>query len=132
MINSYLRKLPFAGKAFLLTAISVLLAALFSCHRAASLEPTRRPSGVPGTAVWAGGADGGAYIKCTVNKDRNVNPCTVWNDYTGQVAESGEFRLARENRAATVAELRFRGVAGGVIFLEGNLMLNLQSGAAQK
>jgi hypothetical protein len=131
MINSYLREQLMGRKVLMVIGISALLTALSSCHNAPSLEPTTRPSGVPSTALWAGGADGGAYIECSVNEERNVNHCTVWNDYTGQVAESGDFRLVKENRAATNTELRFRGVAGGVIFLEGNLMLKLQSGAAR-
>jgi hypothetical protein len=32
----------------------------------------------------------------------------VWNDFTGTVAEKGEYRLLREHRAATKSELQFR------------------------
>lgn len=44
-----------------------------------------RPSSVPHTAVWAGGADGGAWIECSVDREKNANWCTVWNDQTGEV-----------------------------------------------
>jgi hypothetical protein len=43
------------------------------------LEPAKRPANVPETAVWAGGADGGAYVLCTVDAVLDANRCTVWD-----------------------------------------------------
>jgi hypothetical protein len=107
--------------------VSLLYAALISCHNATSMEPKVRPVGVPQDAVWAGGADGGAYVKCRVDATRNVNPCSVWNDYSGVLIESGNYRLLKEGRAATESELK---VAfpdfGGSILLEGGQVLKLQ------
>ena len=93
--------------------------------RKLSYDPPHVPPAFQAQQYGQAVPNGGAYVECTVNKERNVNTCTVWNDYTGQ-AESGDFRLVTENRAATIAELRFRGVAGGFIFLDGNLTLKLQ------
>jgi hypothetical protein len=44
-----------------------------------------RPSSVPISAAWAGGSDGGAWIECSVDPEKNANWCTVWNDQTGDV-----------------------------------------------
>ena len=91
-----------------------------------SLEPRTRPPGVPNDAVWAGGADGGAYVRCTVDKGRDVNLCTVWNDNTGYSSGLGSYRLKQENRAATLSELRIIGAVNDSIYLQGGLILKRQ------
>lgn len=55
-------------------------------------EPAR-PATVPETAIWAGGADGGAWIECVVDESENANWCTVWNDQTGSVWARTHFVL---------------------------------------
>lgn len=57
--------------------------------------------------MWAGGSDGGSYIWCETHQQRGVNHCIVWNDFTGGVAESGDYRLLRDRRAATPDELQY-------------------------
>jgi hypothetical protein len=95
---------------------------LSGCGPAAPLKI--RPSGVPSDALWVGGADGGAYVRCTVDYVLDVNPCSVWNDYTGQLGESGNYRLDKENRAATQSELKISFPDfGGSIYLEHGLVL---------
>ena len=71
-----------------------------------------------------GGADGGAYVRCSVDREHDVNKCSVWNDHNGALIESGNYRLRGENRAATESELHvsFPDV-GGLIYLEGGLVL---------
>ena len=91
-----------------------------------SLEPKRRPPGVPSDALWAGGADGGAYVRCTVDNVRDVNLCTVWNDNTGYSSGPGSYRLGQENRAATLSELKIIGAANDSIYLQGRLILKRQ------
>jgi hypothetical protein len=90
------------------------------------LRPARKPSGVPVDAVWAGGADGGAYIRCSIDLDRDVDRCTIWNDYTGQTAGPHDYRLQKEHRAARASELKFLGAGGESIFLQNGLILSLQ------
>ena len=106
--------------------IALLMALLdpLGCHKPASLEPKRRPANVPQDAIWAGGADGGAYVRCAFDVYRRVNPCTVWNDYTGNIVESGDYTLMAQGRAAVQAELRITAADfGGHIYLQNGLVL---------
>jgi hypothetical protein len=111
-------------KTLIAAGIVVLLACLSACDRNASLKPKTRPLAVPSDAVWVGGADGGAYVRCAVDTVRNVNPCSVWNDYTGKLVESGDYRLLKLGRAARESELKIAFPDfGGLIYLEGGLVL---------
>jgi hypothetical protein len=113
-------------------AASLFLAGIIACDSDAKLEPKTRPSRVPGDAVWVGGADGGAYVRCAVDVIRKVNPCSVWNDYTGDLVESGNYRLQMQGRAATESELRIRFPDfDGSIYLEGGLVLKLQKSSSK-
>ena len=69
------------------------------------------------SAVWAGGADGGCYVRCSVDVQRNVNRCEVWNDYTGELVASGDYQISHEHRAATTAELKYSGAVNQFIYL---------------
>ena len=69
--------------------------------------PKQRPNRVPKDAVWAGGPDGGSYILCDMDHEHDVNHCSVWNDFTGDLMEHGSYRLLHEKRAARADELRF-------------------------
>jgi len=102
-----------------------LMSSLLACGPA-ELKPAKRPAGVPADAVWAGGADGGAYIQCSFDVARDVDRCSVWNDYTGKTAGPANYRLEKEHRAATVAELKFTGAVNQLIFLHGGLVLRRQ------
>ena len=82
----------------------VVAAVLTGCYRK---FPPDRPAGVPSEAIWAGGLDGGSFILCEVDPNRKVNKCTVYNDYTGQIMEHGDFRLKAEDRAARAEELKY-------------------------
>jgi hypothetical protein len=92
---------------------------LAGCRRSPRLEPATRPNGVPGDAVWAGGADGGAYIRCSVDNAQDYNVCTVWNDFTGEAYGPANYRLELGARAATQQELSFQGAANERIYLKG-------------
>ena len=52
--------------------------------------------------------DSGCFFECDTDTAHNVNRCLVYNDYTGDVAGGGFFRLADANRAAARDELRFQ------------------------
>jgi hypothetical protein len=100
----------------------VLTASLAGC-KDARLEPKVRPAGVPATATWVGGADGGAYVECSVDAVRDVNRCGVWNDYTGD-GQIEDYQIVKENRAATKSELRIEFPdPGGLIYLENGMIL---------
>jgi len=121
------RKLQFHEKRVRLLAVAAIVMFLSpcGCGPAAPLKPKTRPQGVPTAALWVGGADGGAYVLCSVDTARNVNPCSVWNDYTGDLVESGNYRLRKEVRAATQSELRISFPDfNGLIYLNGGLVLN--------
>lgn len=94
-----------------------------SCDRNARLEPEKRPVGVPNTAIWAGGADGGCYIQCRVELKLDVNRCNVWNDYTGDSTGWENYRLVTSNRAATAKELKFEGASTDYIYLQNGQVL---------
>ena len=72
-----IRKQDPMWKALTGAGILVLLGSLAACDRNASLQPKTCPSAVPSDAVWVGGADGGAYVRCAVDLVHNVNPCSV-------------------------------------------------------
>jgi len=57
--------------------------------------PHKSPPGVPEVAIWAGGMDGGSFILCEVDSGRGVNTCRVWNDQSGGLEESGDYRLSQ-------------------------------------
>jgi hypothetical protein len=76
-----------------------------SCSSTGSGEPDKRPANVPAAATWAGGPDGGSYVLCTIDQAKAVNSCQVWNDYNGDLIESGEYTLQEQKRAAQLSEL---------------------------
>lgn len=109
-------------RALISIAAICLLGSLIACS-GGSLEPKVRPSKVPSSAVWAGGADGGAYVHCSVDIKRNVDVCEIWDDYTGQSTGPADYQLEHEHRAATEAELKFLGAASPYIFLTNGRVL---------
>ncbi|MEM6287519.1 MAG: hypothetical protein AAF845_10215 [Bacteroidota bacterium] len=56
----------------------------------ASYEPAR-PDGVPASATWAGGPDGGTFIECRDTEVDGVLDCTIYYDFTGDVWDQGFF-----------------------------------------
>jgi hypothetical protein len=81
------------------------------------VEAPPRPTLVPASALWAGGADGGSFIECDVDEKHNVNRCLVYNDSTGDLNDGGFFQLSSLHRAARPNELKFEGADGERIFL---------------
>jgi hypothetical protein len=94
------------------------IAALGSPACTSHAMPPARPSRVPLSAVWTGGADGGAFIDCHVRTD-GLNDCTVYNDGTGDVYMQGTFELKGTARGATDAELHYSFADGDRIGLLG-------------
>jgi hypothetical protein len=110
-----------------ISVLILILITLSACSSQENWEPKQRPPGVPVSAIWAGGPDGGSYIWCDLDAARDVNTCTVWNDFTGGVVESGEYRLLRQRRAATKEELQFRWAdrGGWIGLMDGKILDNL-------
>lgn len=95
---------------------------------ATGFAPKQRPVGVPLDAVWVGGADGGAYVRCAVDAARNVNHCEVWNDSTGNLSEHGDYQVRGQARAATEQELKgisFPDFAGHIYLAKGIVLDHL-------
>lgn len=95
--------------------------------------PSVRPAGVPSDALWVGGADGGAYVRCEVDLARNVDHCELWNDFTGDLAESGDYQIHGQARAATEQELKGFGApdfAGHIYLINGIVLDRLHSDTA--
>jgi hypothetical protein len=105
-------------------AHAVLLTGLLWCWGCDVAAPPR-PAGVPADAVWAGGRDGGCFVKCDVDPVRNVNNCTAYLESTGDVLQRGEYQVQGETRAATNKELAYTWCDGEVIGLKNGLVLEL-------
>lgn len=88
------------------------------------IDPPPHPVGVPQSAIWAGGADGGAFIDCRVNADGS-DTCKVYNDFTGQIWMSGIYVLKGQKRGATREELVPVFADGEEIFLANGAILIL-------
>ena len=92
--------------------------------RCREIEAPARPSGVPGDAIWAGGDDGGCFVKCEVDEARNVNNCVAYLDSNGQVLQRGEYRIRGKARAATTEELAYEWCDGKAIGLKNGVILD--------
>jgi hypothetical protein len=104
----YAQKVP---RAILAAVVSILM---ISCYRAYSPS---RPDGVPSSAVWAGGLDGGGWVTCT-ESSRGYNLCTIY-DEEGRTRGPAPYRLKDLNRAAEANELKYTYVTGKAIGLKG-------------
>ena len=82
-----------------------------------------RPAGVPVSAVWVGGADGGAFIDCARSLHGEPNRCNVYNDGTGAVEMDGLFVVRGQARGARADELQYDSADGTRIYLKNNLVL---------
>ncbi len=70
------------------------------------------------SAMWAGGADGGAWFECTPAGE--MFRCVVYHDVTGGVEARGEYRLLPNGGDRS---LTYRGFDGDTIYLSGNRKL---------
>jgi hypothetical protein len=107
------------------TTAMLLLLSLFavtSCME--HVSPPPRPKGVPADAVWAGGADGGSFIKCSFDPSAGLNFCTVYNDFTGKIEAEGRFAISGPARPEDVTEFSFSGFDGKKIYLKDGSILN--------
>jgi len=91
---------------------------MIGCYRP---YPPERPKGVPASASWAGGVDGGGWVTCSADRG-DYNICTIYNE-EGRTPGPDHYRLKGLNRAARLGELRYSYVTGKAIGLEGGLEL---------
>jgi len=88
------------GTLSILAALTVFLSGCSS-----SVKPPGRPGAVPTSAIWSGGADGGAWYDCSENRRSNVNECAIFSD-EGKLWIRAQYKLKNQNRAATKEEFR--------------------------
>lgn len=87
------------------------LALAAACDPASPTPPARR-AGTPADAVWAGGVDGGDWIRCRPTDARELRyACQIYNDYSGALVASGEFLLRRESDDTSYSAQEFPRVA---------------------
>jgi len=67
-------------------------------------QPLTRPANVPARARFYATPNDEAWFDCTIDRARDVNPCTAW-DSDGRVIARGKFRLIDKHRAADASEL---------------------------
>lgn len=110
----------------------VLLLLFSSC----SVSPPPRAKGIPSEAVWAGGADGGAWILCKQHdQQKDEYCCQVFNESTGEILANGQYTLRKsiwhsDQQKATYhivqpipQELDYSGFDGNLIFLKNSLVM---------
>ena len=73
--------------------------------------PERLPS-ISDTAVWIGGPDGGSWIDCSFDTERNTNWCTAWNDQNGEVMIRTLFVLQDTGEGAEEGKLQYAFFSG--------------------
>jgi hypothetical protein len=92
--------------------LSTILFLYCSCKK--SSPP--HPKGVPLSAVWVGGADGGVFINCQSSSQNSGYRCTIFNDATGDIVMSGFFER-KSNRSGEVKP-EYSSYDGQRIFLQ--------------
>jgi hypothetical protein len=81
------------------------------------VNPPPRPKGIPVDAVWAGGTDGGSFIKCAFEAKTALDTCSVFNDRTGELEAQGEYKLTGRSRAQDAVQFKYSGFDGHRIYL---------------
>lgn len=81
-----------ASALFILAFGIALGAAVSNALRADASKDPVRPQNVPGSALWAGGPDGGMWVDCRVAEGLELE-CHVYADVTGVLVEGGRFAV---------------------------------------
>lgn len=106
-------------RCFYLMYCLVIVLALSCCKATGPMEkyqPVRVPS-IPETAVWAGWIDGGSWIECSFDHEKNANWCTAWDDQVGEVMIRTFFVLRDTGEGVPENELKYSSCSGFHIWL---------------
>lgn len=102
----------------------LMLALTMFCGKRQNGDPLpARPHDVPVSAVWVGGASGGAWVDCLRDLADDKIPCTVYETATGDIWMSGRFVVLGRNRGAAIDELTYSAVDGTRILLRNGAVL---------
>jgi hypothetical protein len=100
-----------------LVFILLVLASACGCSRGENVPP--RPKGVPKSAEWVGGPDGGVFIVCeSAETDISAKACTVFSEGTGDVLMSGHFVIRNKGSQVAVRDLKYSAYDGSQILLQ--------------
>lgn len=101
-----------------------------ACSRRVT-PPPPRPVGVPADAVWAGGLEGGAFIRCVAagREPTTAFDCVVFHERAGDVIVRGRF-VTRPTFETSLRELRrsYAAFDGSAILLVNGVALTRDSG----
>lgn len=103
-----------------LISLVVLLLNISACQPNGSMNdcaPPERLPAIPKTAVWAGGVDGGAWIRCLLDQEKNANWCTVWDDQDGHVSARTYYVLRKTGAPVPESDLHYAFFSGTYIEL---------------
>ncbi|MGF1727868.1 hypothetical protein [Photobacterium nomapromontoriensis] len=95
--------------------ISILYLFLIACEPVGKYDPIDRPLNIPESAVWVGGADGGAYIYMVFSK--NEYKGSVYFDSTGELWYKGSFIYSGKDRFDTTNRELYASWDGETIYL---------------
>lgn len=91
-------------------------------------RPSVRPSNVPASAIWSGGADGGMWYDCSEDVAARSNKCSIFFDPGGYLLITARYQLQGSQRAAKKDEFRNMTLGGqpwgSVIYLDGSKELH--------
>jgi hypothetical protein len=84
-------------KVFAAVALTLGLA-IASCQK--GTDPPPRPAGVPETAFWVGGADGGVFVllEKEPQEPAHVYRARVYHDHSGELWYSGNLAMVPQDR----------------------------------
>jgi hypothetical protein len=102
-----------------LFALFLGAAVILGCKR----KEVPRPPGLPSSAIWAGGEDGGSFIDCTPSRSGEPNECTVYDESGSVYMERRNYTIQGSKRGARLDELRYEYADGSNIGLKGGLTL---------
>ena len=81
----------------------LLLVALQLMGCRSNVNIPTRPGTVPLSAIWSGGADGGAWYDCSYKAGESTNLCTIYSE-SGTLWFQAKYELRGQHRPVTKEE----------------------------